>query len=274
MRWFILLLLASIHPLHAEMLPRPDHVVIVVEENRGYKQMMDPLHRDSYLHALAKRGMLLTQSYGVAHPSQPNYLALFSGSTQGVTSNACLSTGLNSDNLASALIDKGFSFISYAEGLPKAGDLVCEAGAYRRKHNPISNWQGTRLPAHLNQPFTAFPSDFSQLPTVALIVPNQDNDMHDGSFAAADDWLKQHIDPYVKWAMQHNSLLILTWDEDDYRQNNHIVTLLVGPMVKTGENAQPINHYHVLRTVLDFYGATPMGESQRVESISSIWRAQ
>ncbi len=271
MRLLILLLLIFVTPLHAESLPRPDHVLIVVEENRGFKQMMNPSHRDSYLHALAKRGMLLTQSHGVAHPSQPNYLALFSGSTQGVTSNTCPNS-FSSDNLATALIDKGFSFVSYAEGLPQVGDLVCEAGTYRRKHNPVSNWQDTRLPANLNQPFSEFPKDFAKLPTVALVIPNQDHDMHDGSFAAADDWLKEHIAPYVKWAMQHNSLLILTWDEDDYRQNNHVVTLLIGPMVKTGENAQAINHYHVLRTLLDFYGATPMGESQRVEPLSGIWR--
>lgn len=273
MRWFTLLLLAFVAPLHAEPLPRPDHVLIVIEENRGFKQMMNPLHRDSYLHALVKRGMLLTQSHGVAHPSQPNYLALFSGSTQGITSNTCPNS-FSSDNLATALIERGYSFVSYAEGLLKAGDLGCEAGAYQRKHNPVSNWQGTRLPAHLNQPFTEFPTDFSKLPTVALVVPNQENDMHDGSFAAADDWLKQHIEPYVQWAMQHNSLLILTWDEDDYRQNNHIVTLLVGSMVKAGQHAPPINHYHVLRTVLDFYGATPMGESQRVEPISGVWQTE
>ncbi len=257
---------------YAETLPRPDHVVVVIEENRGYSQIMDAKNSHSYLHALAKRGMLFTQSFGTSHPSQPNYLAFFSGGTQGITTNECLPFVLKTDNLASALLEKGVSFVSYAEGLPHVGDTVCVDGAYRRKHNPIVNWQGARIPAELNQRFADFPQDFAQLPTVSLIIPNQDNDMHDGSFEAADAWLKTHIDPYVEWAFKHNSLLILTWDEDDYRQDNHIVTLFVGPMVKTGENGQTINHYNVLRTLLDLYQATPMGESKKAAAITGVWR--
>src|SRR5665647_985154 len=99
---------------HAERLPRPDHVVIVIEENRGYAQIMDKRNSASYIHALAKRGMLFTEAYGVSHPSQPNYLALFSGSTQGITSNACPHS-FNTGNLASTLLDGGLGFASFAE---------------------------------------------------------------------------------------------------------------------------------------------------------------
>lgn len=268
-RLFSLALLSFSVLVQAETLPRPDHVVVVVEENRGFSQIMDKKNSRSYLHALAKRGTLLTQSYGAAHPSQPNYLALFSGSTQGVTSNACPFT-FKTDNLASSLLDKGITFVSYADGLPKVGDTVCSAGAYQRKHNPIANWQG-RVPAELNQRFSDFPQDFAKLPTVALVVPNQDNDMHDGSFETADAWLKQHIDPYVEWAFKHNSLLILTWDEDDYYQENHIVTMLIGPMVKVGISQQPVNHYNVLRTLLDFYNVPAIGGSKRAEPLTGIW---
>lgn len=260
----------SISFAHAERLPRPDHVVVVIEENRGFAQIMDPSNHDSYIHALSKRGMLFTQSFGVAHPSQPNYLALFSGSTQGVTSNIC-PYNFTSDNLATRLLDGGLSFASYSESLPSAGDLSCVVGAYQRKHNPVANWQGTRLPASLNLRFADFPQDFSKLPTVSWVIPDQDHDMHDGTFAGADAWLKTHIDPYVDWAFKNNSLLIVTWDEDNYAQNNRIVTLLVGPMVKTGSSDQLINHYSVLRTLLDFYGLAPLGESRDAASIQNIW---
>ncbi|MDD5613154.1 MAG: alkaline phosphatase family protein, partial [Gallionella sp.] len=234
---------------HAAPLPRPDHVVVVIEENRGYEQIMDKFNRDSYIHALAKRGMLMKQSFGVTHPSQPNYLALFSGSTQGVTSNACANS-FDSDNLASTLRDNGLSFASYAESLPAAGDTVCVSGAYMRKHNPLVNWQDTRLPADANLTFADFPKDFSRLPTITFVIPDQGNDMHDGGYDEADRWLKTHIDPYVRWAYRHNSLLILTWDEDNYFYGNHIVTILAGPMVKRGTSEQRINHYSVLRTLL------------------------
>jgi acid phosphatase len=267
----ILLALTLAPSVFAERLPRPDHVVMVIEENRGYSQIMDQRNSGSYIHALAKRGMLFTQSYGVTHPSQPNYLALFAGSTFDVTSNAC-GYSFTTDNLATALLDKHLSFASYAESLPAVGDLSCKSDAYQRKHNPITNWQGTRLSAEMNLPFSTFPQDFSKLPTVSFVIPDQDNDMHDGSFTAADEWLKTHIDPYVEWAFKHNSLLILTWDEDSGKENNQVVTLFIGPMVKAGTNSQRINHYNVLRTMLDMYGLPALGESVDVQPIKGVWK--
>jgi acid phosphatase len=214
--------------------------------------------------------MLFTDSHGVTHPSLPNYLALFSGSTQGVTNDSCRHT-FNNDNLASSLLDAGFSFVTYSESLPETGYLGCASGAYQRKHNPASNWQGVRLPAGINRPFADFPRDFSRLPTVSFVIPDQDNDMHDGSFEAADQWLKTHIEPYVAWAFRHNSMLILTWDEDDFRPENHVATILVGPMVKRGVSMQRIDHYSVLHTLLDFYGLPALGASRDAEPIKGVW---
>lgn len=255
---------------YAEHLPRPDHVVVVIEENHSFAQIMNMQHAASTINALATRGMLFTQSYGVTHPSLPNYLALFSGSTQGVTDDAC-PYQFSSDNLASALHDKGLSFASYAENLPAAGDLSCSAGAYQRKHNPAADWQGSRLDASVNLSFKDFPQDFAQLPTIAFVIPDQSNDMHDGSFEQADAWLKKYIEPYVEWAFSHNSLLILTWDEDDRTAGNHIATILVGPMVKHGSSAQRIDHYNVLRTLLDFYQLPAIGASRTAPALKTIW---
>jgi hypothetical protein len=140
-----LLVVLSVPAALAEQLPRPDHIVIVIEENHGYAQIMDKHNGASYIHMLAKRGMLFTDSHGVTHPSLPNYLALFSGSTQGVNSDSCLHT-FNNDNLASSLLDARLSFVTYSESLPGTDYLGCASGAYQRKHNPASNWQGTRLP--------------------------------------------------------------------------------------------------------------------------------
>ena len=258
---------------HAGKLPRPDHVVVIIEENKGFKQIMDMRYRDSYIHALAKRGMLFTQSYGITHPSQPNYLALFSGSTQGITNNVCPLT-FSSDNLASILLDGGLSFASYSESLPEIGDVSCKSGTYRRKHNPAVNWQGSRLPALINKRMIDFPKDFSKLPTISFVLPNQDNDMHDGSFEDADNWLKTHIAPYVDWAMKNNSLLILTWDEDNFLADNHIATILIGPMIQAGISDQRINHYSVLRTLLDLYELPTLGASTGAKAIREVWLKQ
>ncbi|HCI52858.1 MAG TPA: acid phosphatase [Gallionella sp.] len=266
---FIPLLLAAA-TTQAENLPRPDHVVVVIEENRGYSQIMDALKSDSYIHSLARRGMLFTQSYAVTHPSQPNYLALFSGTTQGSTNNDC-PLSFAGDNLASSLADRGLSFASFSELMPQPGFLKCTSGPYQRKHNPVANWQGTRLPPSVNLTFNEFPDDFTLLPTVSFVIPDQNNDMHDGSFYTADRWLKTHIAPYVEWAYQHNSLLILTWDEDNGAEGNRIATLFAGPMIKPGKSGQHIDHYSVLRTLLDFYDVPAINASRHADPIKGVW---
>ena len=68
----------------ANGVPRPDHVVIVIEENHSYGEIIGSSFAP-YINSLATRGALFTQSYAITHPSQPNYLDLFSGSNQGVS---------------------------------------------------------------------------------------------------------------------------------------------------------------------------------------------
>ena len=92
-------------------------------------------------------------------PSQPNYLALFSGSTQGVTSNACPQQFPKADNLGHQLRTAGLSFAGYAESLSKVGFTGCASGGYQRKHNPWVNF--TNLPASVNRPF-GLPARLSQ----------------------------------------------------------------------------------------------------------------
>jgi len=259
----------------ARRLPRPDHVVIVFEENRAYSHIIGNMAAP-YINTLANRGALFAQSYGITHPSQPNYLAFFSGSTQGVADNGCPHK-LSGPNLASALLDAGLTFGIYSEDLPAAGFAGCRHLNYERKHNPAVNWQGVNIPAAANLPFTSFPADFTKLPTVAIVVPNQENDMHNGDEPATiirgDRWLQSNLDAYARWAQTHNSLLIVTWDEDDDSANNHIATIFAGPMVKPGVYSQRIDHYAVLRTVLEMYGLAPLGASAKAQTIDFVWGA-
>jgi acid phosphatase len=263
-RWLLTILLVAQPALSSE-LPKPDHIVIVIEENKSFSQIIGN-HEAPYINELAKRGALFTQSYGITHPSQPNYLALFSGSTRGISSNAC-PLELSGDNLATQLQAKGLSFKSYAESMPEPGYEGCIYGAYMRKHNPVANWKEL---AALNQPFSAFPTNYAQLPTVAFVVPDQRNDMHDGSIAQGDTWLKQNIEDYAQWAMTHNSLLIVTWDEDSGSEGNRIATLFVGQMVKKWQYKQRIDHYSVLRMVEELYGLPLLNESAKAQSINSV----
>jgi acid phosphatase len=253
--------------VQAAALPRPDHIVIVIEENKSYSQIIG--NPDApYINALAQRGALFTNSHGITHPSQPNYLALFTGSTRGISSNTC-PLDLSGDNLASALLAKGLGFISYSESMPRAGYPGCRYGSYMRKHNPAANWKEL---AAVNQPLTAFPQDLSKLPEVSWVIPDQRHDMHDGSIAQGDAWLRKNIDGYAQWAMDNNSLLIVTFDEDDGSEGNRIATLFVGPMVKPGKYAQRIDHYNVLRTILQMYGLAGMNESKDRQPVTGVWK--
>jgi len=223
-----------------------------------------------YLTSLAASGATFTDSHGVTHPSQPNYIALFSGSTQGVHDDSCPQQ-LDGPNLAGQLIEAGHTFVGYSEDLPSAGDTSCKAGAYARKHNPWSDFPA--LPPEVNQPYTALPADSADLPTVAFVIPNMCNDMHDCGVPAGDAWARTHLPAYVKWAKAHNSLLIVSFDENGGSPGNLIPTFMVGPMVDTGPSRQRIDHYSVLRTLEDMYGLVPLGEAANRDPISEIWRS-
>ena len=254
----------------AQPLPHYDHIVVVVEENHSYSQIFGASGVMPYFASLAQQGAVFTDSHGVTHPSQPNYLALFAGSTFGVISDAC-PQNLSGANLASALAAHNLTFTGYAEDMPRQGYPGCfAASGYARKHNPWVDFAD--FPTTENLPFSAFPADFSQLPTVAFVVPNQQNDMHSGSIAAADDWLRQNIAPYAQWAATHNSLLIVTWDEDDATDANHIPTLFVGAHVQPGQYAETINHYDVLRTIEALERISLTNQAASATTISDVWQ--
>ncbi|MDL2338544.1 MAG: alkaline phosphatase family protein [Pseudomonadota bacterium] len=261
-------------PLMAQNLPKtpPSHVVLVIMENHAASQIIGSADAP-YINGLASTGAHFTQSFAVTHPSQPNYLALFSGSTHQITDNRCPLT-IRAENLGQQLTDAGKTFIGYSEGLPSAGFAGCTAPTgYARKHAPWVNFPD--LPASTHQPMTAFPTEhFSLLPTVAIVVPNLQNDMHDGSVAEGDAWLKAHLDSYVRWSKANNALLIVTWDEDDSTQGNRIATILVGPMVKPGRYDRRITHYDVLRTLESLFNLPFAGEAASAQAITDVWQIE
>jgi hypothetical protein len=252
-------------------LPHFDHIVVVIEENHSYDDINGSTEAP-YIQALAQHGAVFTDSHGVAHPSQPNYLALFSGATFGLTSDAC-PQAFKGPDLAGELIAASKSFSGYSEDLPQEGFTGCFANGnnYARKHNPWVNF--TDVPASSNEPFSAFPTDFIHLPSVAFVVPNQQHDMHSGSIGMADSWLKTHIDPYAQWAANHNSLLIVTWDEDDSSTTaNHILTLFVGAHLNAGHYAETIAHIDVLRTIEAIEGISFTQQAVSATTIADVWR--
>lgn len=251
-------------------LPHYDHIVIVVEENHSASEIIGA-SRVPYINQLAQQGAVLTNNHGVTHPSEPNYLAMFAGSTFGLASDNCPQS-FSAPNLATALSDKNLSFVGYSEDLPSVGYSGCfnNGDLYARKHNPWSNF--SNVPATSSQPFTSFPTDYTQLPTVAFVIPNQVHDMHSASIGDADNWLQTNIGGYAQWATTHSSLLIVTWDEDDSSAANQVVTIFSGASIKTGQDATSVNHYDLLRTVEAITGVAFTGNASSAKTISTIWQ--
>jgi hypothetical protein len=259
-------------------LPKPDHIVIVMFQNKNYSDIVGS-SKAPYINSLLADSSTahFTQSYALTHPSQPNYLMLFSGSNQGVTTdNVPTNTPFHTCNLGASILASSKTFTGYSESMPSPGYLGNNTSLYYRKHNPWSDWQGSgenTLPAAVNQPFSSFPQDYSQLPALSIVVPNIINCMHDGTIEQGDTWLQNHFSSYVQWAKTHNSLLIVTFDEDGNGENNRILTLFNGPMVKHGQYANRITHYNLLRTLEDIYNLPACGASANSTAINYVWRS-
>ncbi|GII28232.1 alkaline phosphatase family protein [Planotetraspora mira] len=257
----------------AATVPSPSHIVVVVMENHAYSQVIGSSSAP-YINSLAKGGANLTNMYAETHPSQPNYYAMFSGSTQGITGDGCVTIGFSSAaNLASETIAAGKTWASYNEGLPSQGSTVCtnSSGKYAQKHNP---WFGFKnIPTSSAYTFAQFPTDFTKLPKISYVTPNLCSDMHDCSVSTGDTWVKNKLGAYATWAKANNSLLVVTFDEDNSLSGNKIATVVYGQPVKAGStSATKYNHYNLLRTLEDMVGtSTHAGNAASASDITGIW---
>ena len=254
-----------------QSLPPVAYVTVVVMENRNYASIVGSSDAPYINGTLIAGGALLRNGHAVAHPSEPNYLALFSGSTHGLDSDAC-PLAYSSPNLASELIAAGRRFVGWSESLPHDGFTGCYAGGtYARKHVPWVNF--SNVPASANLAYRGLPA--ADMPAVSFLIPNLCNDMHDCSARIGDRWLSANLPPLIKWNAQHEGLLILTWDEADPDDGgNHIPTVLVGPMVKAGvKSGRYVDHYGVLRTIESFFNLPCIDKECRASPISGVWNA-
>ena len=253
----------------ATSVPRFDHIVLVMFENKASSQIT--ASSAPYFKSLAAQGASFTQSYAITHPSQPNYLALFSGGTQGVTNDDCPKT-FTGNNLGNQLIAAGLTFKGYSESMPSNGYTGCSSGTYKRKHNSWVDF--ANVPAASNLTYASFPSsgNYASLPTVAFVIPNMCNDMHDCSIGTGNAWLQNNLDAYAQWAKTHNSLLIVNFDEDNSLSLNRVYTTFAGAHVTTGSYPAKITHYTVLRTIEAAYGLPGIGSAASASPITNVWQ--
>ena len=269
-----------------DSLPVYSHIVIVVEENKDYDEIVGN-EGAPYINMLRSEGANFTQMFAEEHKSEGNYFWLFSGSNQKVGFTDETPKGMiAAPNLGSELIARGLSFRGYSEDLPEVGSMVPRKNLYARKHVPWISFsnipQGSDPDSSTNLQYLQFPSDFSKLPTVAFVIPNLINDMHNDpdNVKNGDAWLRKNIDAYYQWAKTHNSILIVTFDENEDTNGmadptdpssaakvmqNRIATIVAGARIRPGDypEGKGINHVTILRTIEAMYGLGHAGSQQK-----------
>jgi phosphatidylinositol-3-phosphatase len=222
---------------------------------------------------LVRRYGLAANSYGVRHPSLPDYLALTSGSTHGIDSD-CTGCHVSARNVVDQLEAAGISWKAYMEDMPQPCFGGASARGYAKKHNPFAYYDdvaANRARCHKIVPFEQLATDLRRgaLPTYVFISPNLCNDMHDCSVATGDRFLARLV-PVLLRALGPEGYLVLTWDEgiSDHdccggSRGGHIATIVAGPLVRRGARAAgPLDHYGVLRTVEDSLGLPRLGAAR------------
>jgi hypothetical protein len=231
------------------------HVVLLVLENKERGAVLGSADAP-YLTALARRYGTAAHSFAITHPSLPNYLALVSGSTHGVTSD-CTACRASGPNLGMQLDAAGVDWKAYEEGLPRSCFTGAGAGRYARKHDPFAYW-GERDCRH-RVSFAALQADLAagRLPPFALVVPDLCHDMHDCSVATGDAFLRTLV-PSLLRALGPRAYLVITFDEGS--TGRPIPTIVAGPGARRrATQASRVDHYGVLATIEDTFGLRRLG---------------
>ena len=242
--------------------PTFSHVVLVIEENHSYSEVIGNSSMP-YFNSQAQKYGLAAQYFATAHPSIPNYLMLTTGQME--TFDDSFSGTINDDHVFRELNKAGKSWKVYAESIPQAGYLGGDVYPYLRRHNPATYFQDIQSdPSQAAKivPFSQFAADLASnaLPQFSFVVPNALDDAHDASLGQADAWLQSNIGPLIgNAAFQASGLLIVTFDEgndtDFDHGGGHVATVIVSSKSKMNFTSQTTYlHPSTLRLILEASG--------------------
>jgi len=254
-----------------------NHVIVVWLENHEASAIT--ASSMPYLYGLSTTYGRADQFYAVTHPSLPNYLAFWSGSTQGVTDDGTYNLGAAS--LSSQMAAAGRSWRTYAQDYPTTGcntgstytggvDGPGVAGTYARKHDPAMSFtfvSGSSQCANI-QPLARFDPSVN----VAFVVPNLCNDAHDCSLATADTFLRGFV-PEVTGAPDFaHTLLVISFDEGSTSTNGggHVFTAVVRQGLSGFVSSTQHNHYSLLRTIEDLNGLPCLANTCSANSLKEF----
>jgi hypothetical protein len=228
-----------------------DHVVWILMENHSYSEIVGSPSAP-YINQLAGECGLATNYFAVSHPSLPNYIALTSGSTQGIADDKPPSSHPLSVPSIFSQLDPG-NWRSLEESMPSGCDQS-DSGEYAVRHNPAAYYTNLSDCSSLDVPLGTTP-DLSAKFT--FVTPNLIDDMHDGTIQQGDSWLSTFV-PKVLSSPEYQAgktAVYITWDEDDSSQSNQVATVVVAPSITPGTRSGTLfNHYSMLRTTEEQLG--------------------
>jgi phospholipase C len=232
-----------------------------------------------YMNSLASQCGLATNYFAIIHPSLPNYIAATSGSPQGITDDDPPSAHpLSVASIYSQVKAAGLTWRDYEESAPGNCPLS-SCDLYAVRHDPAPYYTGIRSDcANWDVPLgTIFSGNFvtdinaGRLPAFAFVTPNLCNDMHDCPVRTGDAWLAQWVPKIVAGANYQagDTLVVVTFDEDDGSDNNRVWTAVVAPSVIRGtRSGARFDHYSLLRTTEELLGLPTLGGAAGAASIA------
>jgi hypothetical protein len=249
-------------------MPHSDHVVMVMEENQSYSTVVGDTRAWPNLNNLIGEGALATHYYSNSHPSIGNYFMLTTG--QLLTTNDNSTKVWNVDNFARRMLAEHVSFRIYAEGI-KQGYVGGNTGLYLIRHNPfamLSDIADNKSVANAHIfPFTQFAIDLANrnIPEYSFIVPDIEDDAHNGTPHAADAWLEKNVvEPLSTHAFFQtggDGFLVVNFDEaadsDTTHGGGHVAAVMWGPVVKADykqASSTVYQHQSLLRTEMELLG--------------------
>jgi phosphatidylinositol-3-phosphatase len=234
-----------------------NHVFLLLEENRNYASVIGDTVNAPYFNQLADRYGRADEFYAVTHPSIGNYFMLATG--QVVTNDDGFAGVYGGDNIVRRLDSAGIEWKAYADGYPGGAAYVDRHNVYvflsDVRSNPLLRARivdASRLDSDLVS---------HSLPRFGIIIPDLQNDGHDGTLLRSDRWAQEHLTPLLESPeFSASGLLIVTWDEskDDYTYGGgRIATILASSRSKPAYRSTSFTqHPSILRLILKSLGVT------------------
>jgi acid phosphatase len=234
-------------------------VFVIVLENTPYQLAL----RQPYIASLARQYAVATNYTEIGNPSLPNYLAMTSGSTWGISDDNFHT--LPATGLGYQLTKAGISWKAYMEGF--TGDCFNSPYPYALKHNPFA-YYGNACPSNI-VPMTDLASDLKgNTPHLSWITPGMCNDGHDCGVRRSDRWLTDIVPTITSSpAWKQGGALFITWDESGGEGGDGRVAMLVVAPGLHGQLTMPLNHYSLLATISDRLHVARLGLAKQATSL-------